>query len=121
MNLNLNNQNNINNQNLQMNPQMQYLQQYMKLINSQNPQFQNQLLQYGLQNQQQQTISQYPQNSQNNFQKPEEINKPKSNNPQINPIPNTNITSTNFQVPITQSHIQNTQLNKSNRRNTICR
>lgn len=111
MNLNLNNQNNINNQNLQMNPQMQYLQQYMKLINSQNPQFQNQLLQYGLQNQQQQTISQYPQNSQNNFQKPEEINKPKSNNPQINPIPNTNITSTNFQVPITQSHTQNTQLN----------
>ena len=79
-NVNLNNQNMINNQNINMNQQMQYLQQYLNLINSQNPQFQNQLLQYGLQNPQLQT------NLQTNFQNINNINNTKTNNPLNNPI-----------------------------------
>ena len=79
-NVSLNNQNMINNQNINMNQQMQYLQQYLNLINSQNPQFQNQLLQYGLQNPQLQT------NLQTNFQNINNINNTKTNNPLNNPI-----------------------------------
>ena len=94
---NLNNQNVINNPNIQMNQQqqMQYLQQYLQLINSQNPQFQNQMLQYGIPNQQQPQI-----NPQNNFQNtinPNNIS-PK-NNSQINQIQQNNIS------PIPQSSI----------------
>ena len=83
-NVNLNNQNMINNQNINMNQQMQYLQQYLSLINSQNPQFQNQLLQYGLQNPQLQT------NLQTNFQNINKINNPQTTNPLNNPIPKIN-------------------------------
>ena len=93
----MNNQNNINNSNMQMNPQqMQYLQQYLQLLKSQNPQFQNQMIQYGIPNQQQiQT------NPQNNFQNTINTNNiPQNNNPQPTKIQQNNIsTITQSQIP----------------------
>ena len=86
----MNNQNNINNSNMQMNPQqMQYLQQYLQLLKSQNPQFQNQMIQYGIPNQQQiQT------NPQNNFQNTINTNNiPQNNNPQPTKIQQNNISN----------------------------
>ena len=83
---NLNNPNYINNPNMQVNPQqMQYLQQYLQLINSQNPQFQNQMIQYGIPNQQSSQIN--PQNTTN-------INNiSQKNNSQINQAQQNNISS----------------------------
>ena len=93
----MNNQNNTNNTNMQMNPQqMQYLQQYLQLLKSQNPQFQNQMIQYGIPNQQQiQT------NPQNNFQNTINTNNiPQNNNPQPTKIQQNNITTiTQSQIP----------------------
>ena len=93
----MNNQNNTNNTNMQMNPQqMQYLQQYLQLLKSQNPQFQNQMIQYGIPNQQQiQT------NPQNNFQNTINTNNiPQNNNPQPSKIQQNNIpTITQSQIP----------------------
>ena len=86
----MNNQNNTNNTNMQMNPQqMQYLQQYLQLLKSQNPQFQNQMIQYGIPNQQQiQT------NPQNNFQNTINTNNiPQNNNPQPTKIQQNNISN----------------------------
>ena len=86
----MNNQNNTNNTNMQMNPQqMQYLQQYLQLLKSQNPQFQNQMIQYGIPNQQQiQT------NPQNNFQNTINTNNiPQNNNPQPTKIQQNNIST----------------------------
>ena len=86
----MNNQNNTNNTNMQMNPQqMQYLQQYLQLLKSQNPQFQNQMIQYGIPNQQQiQT------NPQNNFQNTINTNNiPQNNIPQPTKIQQNNISN----------------------------
>ena len=86
----MNNQNNTNNTNMQMNPQqMQYLQQYLQLLKSQNPQFPNQMIQYGIPNQQQiQT------NPQNNFQNTINTNNiPQNNNPQPTKIQQNNISN----------------------------
>ena len=86
----MNNKNNTNNTNMQMNPQqMQYLQQYLQLLKSQNPQFQNQMIQYGIPNQQQiQT------NPQNNFQNTINTNNiPQNNNPQPTKIQQNNIST----------------------------
>ena len=84
----MNNQNNTNNTNMQMNPQqMQYLQQYLQLLKSQNPQFQNQMIQYGIPNKQQIQI-----NPQNNFQNTINTNNiPQNNNPQPTKIQQNNI------------------------------
>ena len=93
----MNNQNNTNNTNMQMNPQqMQYLQQYLQLLKSQNPQFQNQMIQYGIPNQQQIQI-----NPQNNFQNTINTNNmPQNNNPQPTKIQQNNIsTITQSQIP----------------------
>lgn len=86
----MNNQNNTNNTNMQMNPQqMQYLQQYLQLLKSQNPQFQNQMIQYGIPNQQQIQI-----NPQNNFQNTINTNNiPQNNNPQPTKIQQNNISN----------------------------
>ena len=86
----MNNQNNTNNTNMQMNPQqMQYLQQYLQLLKSQNPQFQNQMIQYGIPNQQQIQI-----NPQNNFQNTINTNNiPQNNNPQPINIQQNNIST----------------------------
>ena len=86
----MNNQNNTNNTNMQMNPQqMQYLQQYLQLLKSQNPQFQNQMIQYGIPNQQKIQI-----NPQNNFQKTINTNNiPQNNNPQPTKIQPNNISN----------------------------
>ena len=86
----MNNQNNTNNTNMQMNPQqMQYLQQYLQLLKSQNPQFQNQMIQYGIPNQQQIQI-----NPQNNFQNTINTNNiPQNNNPQPTKIKQNNIST----------------------------
>ena len=86
----MNNQNNTNNTNMQMNPQqMQYLQQYLQLLKSQNPQFQNQMIQYGIPNQQQIQI-----NPQNNFQNTINTNNiPQNNNPQPTKIQQNNIST----------------------------
>ena len=86
----MNNQNNTNNTNMQMNPQqMQYLQQYLQLLKSQNPQFQNQMIQYGIPNQQQVQI-----NPQNNFQNTINANIiPQNNNPQPTKIQQNNIST----------------------------
>ena len=86
-NVNLNNPNMINNQNIQLNQQMQYLQQYLNLINSQNPQFKNQILQYGFQN------PQFQANLQTNYQNINNLNNTnytQANNPLNNPIPTIN-------------------------------
>ena len=93
----MNNQNNTNNTNMQMNPQqMQYLQQYLQLLKSQNPQFQNQMIQYGIPNKQQIQI-----NPQNNFQNTINTNNiPQNNNPQPTKIqPNNISTITQSQIP----------------------
>ena len=93
----MNNQNNTNNTNMQMNPQqMQYLQQYLQLLKSQNPQFQNQMIQYGIPNKQQIQI-----NPQNNFQNTINTNNiPQNNNPQPTKIQQNNIsTITQSQIP----------------------
>ena len=86
----MNNQNNTNNTNMQMNPQqMQYLQQYLQLLKSQNPQFQNQMIQYGIPNQQQIQI-----NPQNNFQNTINTNNiPQNNNPQPTKFQQNNIST----------------------------
>ena len=86
----MNNQNNTNNTNMQMNPQqMQYLQQYLQLLKSQNPQFPNQMIQYGIPNQQQIQI-----NPQNNFQNTINTNNiPQNNNPQPTKIQQNNIST----------------------------
>ena len=86
----MNNQNNTNNTNMQMNPQqMQYLQQYLQLLKSQNPQFQNQMIQYGIPNKQQIQI-----NPQNNFQNTINTNNiPQNNNPQPTKIQQNNIST----------------------------
>ena len=86
----MNNQNNTNNTNMQMNPQqMQYLQQYLQLLKSQNPQFQNQMIQYGIPNQQQIQI-----NPQNNFQNTINTNNIlQNNNPQPTKIQQNNISN----------------------------
>ena len=86
----MNNQNNTNNTNMQMNPQqMQYLQQYLQLLKSQNPQFQNQMIQYGIPNKQKIQI-----NPQNNFQKTINTNNiPQNNNPQPTKIQPNNISN----------------------------
>ena len=86
----MNNQNNTNNTNMQMNPQqMQYLQQYLQLLKSQNPQFQNQMIQYGIPNKQQIQI-----NPQNNFQNTINTNNiPQNNNPQPTKIQQNNISN----------------------------
>jgi hypothetical protein len=86
----MNNQNNTNNTNMQMNPQqMQYLQQYLQLLKSQNPQFQNQMIQYGIPNQQQ-----IKTNPQNNFQNTINTNNiPQNNNPQPTKIQQNNISN----------------------------
>ena len=106
----LNNQNNINNPNMQMNlQQMQYLQQYLQLMNSQNPQFQKQMLQYNFPNQIQPVI-----NPQNNIQNI--INKnniPQNNNLQNTPIQQTNI-KTSFQTKISPNPQQNNTEKKEN-------
>ena len=100
----MNNQNNTNNTNMQMNPQqMQYLQQYLQLLKSQNPQFQNQMIQYGIPNQQQVQI-----NPQNNFQNTINANIiPQNNNPQPTKIQQNNIsTIPQSQIPPTNSQTQ---------------
>ena len=87
----INNQNNANNPNMQMNQQqMQYLQKYLQLLKQQNPQFQNQMIQYGIPSQQQPQI-----NPQNNFQNALNANNISQNsNPQLNKIqPNNNISN----------------------------
>ena len=103
----INNQNNTNNPNIQMNQQqMQYLQQYLQLLKSQNPQFQNQVLQYGLPNQQQPQI-----NPQNNFQNALNANNiSQKSNPQLNKIqPNNNISNMPQSSIHTSSPTQNTE------------
>ena len=103
----INNQNNTNNPNIQMNQQqMQYLQQYLQLLKQQNPQFQNQMLQYGLPNQQQPQI-----NPQNNFQNAINANNiSQNNNPQLNKIqPNNNISNMPQSSIHTSSPTQNTE------------
>jgi len=103
----INNQNNANNPNIQMNQQqMQYLQQYLQLLKQQNPQFQNQMLQYGLPNQQQPQI-----NPQNNFQNALNANNISQNsNPQLNKIqPNNNISNMPQSSIHTNSPTKNTE------------
>ena len=103
----INNQNNTNNPNIQMNQQqMQYLQQYLQLLKSQNPQFQNQMIQYGLPNQQQPQI-----NPQNNFQNAINANNiSQNNNPQLNKIqPNNNISNMPQSSNHTNSPTKNTE------------
>ena len=103
----INNQNNTNNPNMQMNQQqMQYLQQYLQLLKQQNPQFQNQTLQYGIPNQQQPQI-----NPQNNFQNAINANNiSQNNNPQINKIqPNNNISNMPQSSIHTNSPTKNTE------------
>ena len=83
-NLNTINNLNYNNQNVQMNQQqMQYLQQYLALMKAQNPQFQNQILQY------QQNLMNNYQNL-NNMNNINNINNINTNNNNKNTYQNTN-------------------------------
>jgi len=86
--------------------QMQYLQQYLQLLKSQNPQFQNQMIQYGLPNHQQPQI-----NPQNNFQNALNANNISQNsNPQLNKIqPNNNISNMPQSSIHTNSPTKNTE------------
>ena len=107
---NINNPNMINNNNpnIQMNQQqMQYLQQYLQLLKQQNPQFQNQMLQYNIQNQQQITQMNIPQN--NNIQNLQNNNIKNLQKP-INPPQNQDINNYSApapSIPINQNNNSN--------------